>query len=200
MVDTEIVTTFVRSSVPDLDELNGFFERMSDPEDIEAVSLYRIKVHAMKHSAAVIGEAALSEAAKALEMAARDLEPSGDGADVKKASLFIRENHAPFISEYRRVSGELRKALFGESDEQKVMDNETLLKNLDLAAEAMGNFDTLTLNDIMLSLYEYSFSSETLKGVVSSLQEAVRDFDRKSFDSAVKKIRDIIYNSEKADV
>lgn len=177
----EIASSFVRTAGPDTEELQKYYEGIDDPDEEDILSRYRIKVHAMKHSAALIGAAELSAKAKALEMAAKDKRPD-----------FIKENHASFIKEYLRIASDIRSDLFGETDEHRVIDNEMLKEYLDLSEEAMENYDTLALNDIMLSLGEYSFSPESLNEPVLMLKEAVRDFDREQFDRAVTEIRKIL--------
>ena len=65
---------------------------------------YRIAVHALKSTSLTIGATALSEAAKALEFAARD-------GRIEE----IQQNHAAAMQEYEQLLQLLRKELMGEA-------------------------------------------------------------------------------------
>ena len=66
---------------------------------------YEIQVHALKSTAKMIGAGELSEAAKALEMAAKE-----------KREEFIAEHHYSLMSDYARLAKRIREVL-GEQDE-----------------------------------------------------------------------------------
>ncbi len=175
----EILTTFVRAAERELTELGENFEAGVIGNDPESLELYKIKVHAMKHSTALFGADALSEEAKRLEYAAKDGRKD-----------YIKENHSPFVQEYRRVADEIGEALGDEFDSKGgAIDDEALLQKIALLETAMEEFDTITMNDISFELEGKEFSSEEIKEKMGALQEAVVNFDIDAFKAAAAGIR-----------
>ena len=64
----EIIVDFIKMTDYEADELNRFASRIHS--DDEALQQYRIKIHSMKASAAMIGAMHLSGMARFLELAA----------------------------------------------------------------------------------------------------------------------------------
>lgn len=179
----EILTTFYNASEKEITGLNECFDRGVKGEDPEALELYKIKVHAMKHSTALFGAEELSEEAKQLEYAARD-----------GRKEYILANHDPFVRKYCDLAGQIGEALGADSDSKVgIMDNGTLLQKLELLEEAMDSFDTIALNDISFELENAEFEGEGLKEKMDSLQEAVLNFDSEAFKEAVRKIRGVLH-------
>lgn len=84
----EIINEFISSDKRE--KLNEFYSANN-------INDYRINAHALKSSSLSIGAAELSEAAKALEFAAKDND-----------TAFIAEHHAPLIEMYGKLLDELK--------------------------------------------------------------------------------------------
>ena len=140
---------------------------------------YKIKVHSMKNSLALIGAEQASEMARLLEFAARD-------EDVE----YIRNNHQDLIAEYLRIAETLANA-YGESLSEistKSIAKTELLDKLDELEKAMKVFDIETMNTIMEELEEYKFDGE-LDSAMSKLSESVLALDEQLFYEAIETLR-----------
>ncbi len=180
----ELMRTFCRSSVTDLGELEEEYYRGVTANDAEALELYKIRIHAMKNSAALIGAMNLSVMAKELEHAA------GEGN-----TDYLKENHELFVKEYERIVSDLSDALLGAgAGAELVMDSDAFMNNIELASRAMENYDTIELNNIMMKLSDASLPSEEMRQYVSELRDALKDFDRERFFGIIDKIWNISDN------
>lgn len=178
----ELLVTFADSAEREISELNRNYENGVLIEDDEYLNLYRIKVHAMKNSAAIFGADSLSMSAKELEFAARD----------KKRDLIIDRND-DFLKDYKKLAAEIGNAVQGGvRSEDRIMSNDALSSNIDRLEKAMEEFDTIALNDISFELEKYDFETEELREKVIKLQEAIRDFDQDSFNIVTEDIKEII--------
>ena len=83
-------------------ELDSYYAGIIDGIG-SAVTSYRIKVHSMKNSAALVGALQLSDVARGLEKAA-------DTGDTE----FIKAGHEAFCNEYTAMVDRIRLALTGE--------------------------------------------------------------------------------------
>ena len=178
----DVLQTFCASGETDLNELQTYFETAMEFTDEEHISPYRIKVHAMKNGAATIGAAKVSENAKALEYAARDLNLD-----------FIKEHHNLFEKEYRLLIKRIQKELFHEdSVEKNVMANDALYGNLAMLKAAMEDYDTITLNQMAGLLAQYDFSDEAIRKEINRLQDAIRNFNSEEFYASVEKMEKML--------
>jgi len=165
----ELFKTFCDMSSSDVKELSAAFEGGVKGNDSNLLTLYRVKVHSMKNSAAQIGAAELSLKALELETAARE-----------KNFVYIIDGHDGFVKDYLEMSDRIKAALFGGEDkEDRVMDLNTLLKKVDLIEKALEEFDTQALNDLSIDLDRHEYPSDRIKGLVDALKEGIRDFDAK---------------------
>ena len=136
----------------------------------------------MKNGAATIGAAKVSENAKALEYAARDLNLD-----------FIKEHHNLFGKEYRLLIKRIQKELFHEdSVEKNVMANDALYGNLAMLKAAMEDYDTITLNQMAGLLAQYDFSDEAVRKEINRLQDAIRNFNSEEFYASVEKLEKML--------
>ena len=175
----ELMETFCRSTASDLSELEDFFDKGIIQGMEEGLDSYRIKVHALKNSAALVGAGHLSEMARNLEYAAAD-----------KNVDYIDRHHENFVNYYEDISASLSKIIFGsEKPEAVVMDKGSFLNDLDLACAAMDNFDTLFLNDYVLKLQNVEFPSSDIADPVQRMKDAIRDFDGDAFYEIVDEIK-----------
>lgn len=175
----EIVKIFCETAKRDIAELEKYYTGALQGEE-ENLSSYRIKVHAMKNAAAQIGVRDLFAEAKALEVAAKRQEIS-----------YISENHAEYVKAYETIAEKLGEALFdGEAEEE--LSEEELQRTLEQLENAMNNYDTMALNEMMLELGNHTFSNSNVEKEVSKLEAAVRDFDRAAFEKAIQSIRQMV--------
>ena len=178
----EVIETFCTSSDSDLIELQRYYEKTINNSSNENVSAYRIKVHAMKNSAATVGAAALSEEARALEYAARENDIA-----------FIKEHQNEFVKNYRTMAETIFSKMFrGEIPDKKMMENDALYRNLFLLKTAMEDFDTMTLNQLSALLSQYEFSDIKISREVERLQESIRNFNREEFKKTIAKLEDML--------
>ena len=105
----------------------------------------------MKNSAALIGADSLSEQAKYLETAARE-----------HALKEIKMHHEAFINDYCEIASKIFNSFSKEGliDEKinTFMSNDVLNEKLEELDRAMRELDTITLNDLMLTISEAAFS------------------------------------------
>ncbi|MBR2275463.1 MAG: Hpt domain-containing protein, partial [Lachnospiraceae bacterium] len=112
---------------------------------------YTIKVHALKSSARLIGALSLADDAQLLEDAGKTVNID-----------FIRENHGPFMEDYKKFEGILAGIFTEEkSKEDKPLADEYLIQDtyegLQMAAEAM---DCDMIDAILSELEPYAFPRE----------------------------------------
>ena len=109
--------------------------------------LYTIYLHAIKSAAANIGAAALSEAARALEMA-------GEKNDLD----FIHSHNDMFLIDLKSFLGKLKSALSifkkSEKEKNKPMDLELLKRELIQLKTALNSLDAGAINRIVDSLQD----------------------------------------------
>lgn len=186
MPEKELVITVVSEFCEGAANEIGLVRELKDLLDAsqteETFENYRIKVHALKNSAALIGAMNLSEEARALEYASRDREYLKIDADTEN-----------FCSNYLAMAQALSKG-FGwnlDTSVKKTIDEKALAAELDKLQTAMDSFDISTLNDTMEDLERYEYSEE-VGACIKSLSEAVLTLDKEVFGTAMTKLRTII--------
>lgn len=173
---TELVKSVVKDfsllAEFDLQELVMYNEQLKkafdDTEKEQAFSQYRVKVHAMKTSAAMFGASAVSALAKVLEYAARDMDRDT-----------IDAVHPVFAREWARLKSLVDDAFgFGvESDEGKPqLEPEMRQQYLRILSGAMEILDTDTADEVMEELQKYSYDAGE-KEYLNQLVIAVRMLD-----------------------
>lgn len=131
----------------------------------EACRQYRVKVHAMKNSAAMIGAMSLSGIAKTLENAARD----------EKIDVIFRL-HPVFLDEWSNLKEKL-KEMFPEKPIEKIEpDYEKILEYLHLLKIAMEEMDIDRADEISEKLNCYDYP-EKLTHVVEKLRMSIQNID-----------------------
>ncbi len=179
----EILKRFCSVTPRELEELEGFFSKIFE-EDSKALDDYRIRVHSMKHSSALVGATELSARAYDLEKAAK-----------VKNTGFIEKNHAEFCREYGETADRLRTEVLKETGEQNnLMNNVKLSDKLDILEQSMAALDMARLNDTVMELLDHTFESPVISEKIEGIREAVRDYDTDRFDSLIREIRDEIYS------
>ena len=181
----EILKTYANSAVGDTNELDNSYNAGVLIDNQEQLNLYRIKAHAMKNSAATIGATSLSEKAKALEYAARDMDLS-----------YIKANHDSFIKHYLRTAQAIQQDVFHkDSFNENVLNNNELLRNLNIIRQAVENYDTITLNNLSFKLSQNSFETEDITENIHILLEAIKTFDIDKVNQALEDLRNLIQDS-----
>ena len=135
----------------------------------EALLSYRIRVHGMKSSAAMVGIPSLSGLAKVLEYAARD----GKIDEISRL-------HEIFVAEWMSYREKLR-GVFGlgeESGEEKtaVTDPALLLSLLSMIRTAVADFDVDTADKALEELRSFRLPEEGAKKL-AELSSAVAELD-----------------------
>ncbi|MBQ4284289.1 MAG: response regulator [Lachnospira sp.] len=161
------------------DSLDGFYVQLKD--NPEAITQYRIKVHAMKSSANLIGAIMLGGMAKLLENAAAD-------GNVE----LINALHNVFIKEWRGYKDKLKDCVVQEntSSEQleSGMENKTdVIAYLQRLQVAMEDMDVDVMDEIMSILEKYSYPDE-IQSEVEKLSGYVTNMDDDGGIPVIQKI------------
>lgn len=150
-------------------QLEEYVEMIRDPDaGDEALGQFRIKVHSMKNSAAMIGAVPLSGVARMLEYAARD------------EKVDVIENVTPlFLQDWRKMREILQPVAGGEnSDEKKEVADYGLIRELlNMLQNAMEEMDVDTADNIMEELKRFSYPESIETEVMEKLSLAVTNLD-----------------------
>ncbi len=165
----ETVRDFYRSIDTEADCLEEYY----NAKDLDA---YRIKVHAMKSSAALIGATSLSDMAKMLEYAARD-----------KQENVIDNSTAVFLEEWRRYKEKLSVLVKEETDKQEVKDNTVILAYLEMLRFAMEDMDIDGADQAMEQLRQYQYPLE-IQAMIDELSGAVTNLDSEQAAILIEKL------------
>lgn len=166
----DTVYTFYTIAIGERRTLESFRQLLMESEPktqewIDACCQYRIKVHAMKSSAALIGAISLSSLAKLLEYAARD-----ENADV------IERLHPVFIDEWKKLEKNL-SVMFPEEVVEKIPpDYPLILEYLDQLKDAMTVMDIDTADDLSAKLDAYDYPDNMILAI-EMLTMGVRNLD-----------------------
>lgn len=170
-----VVEDFVQMADADAAALDTFEKNISDGDNLRQ---YRVKVHAMKTSAAMIGALTVSSIAKLLEYAARDEKP-----DV------IKTMHPIFMEQWKSLNEQLKTICSVEEDEQelKELDKELLEEELTLLTQAMAEYDVDVADEIIERLSHYRYP-DGKKAVFDALARAVQGLDAEAVMKEVPKL------------
>ncbi len=172
LLDT--VRDFYRMIDIEANYLEDCFEQIENGGN--EIELYRIKVHAMKSSAAMIGAVMLSGMAKTLEYAARD------------GKMEIIEGMTGiFLEEWREYKEKLKVCI--KEDEKKDIEDISVINNLcEVLIVAMDDMDIDTADRTMNQLREYKYSND-IQILIELLSGAVTDLDHKKVFMLAEEIR-----------
>lgn len=144
-----------------------------------ALDTYRIHVHSMKSSSAMVGNLTLSSLAKCLEGMAREEDIAG-----------IRRLHDVFAKELAESKKRFSVLLpERENVEREPISRESLLSMLDLMEMHMEDLDVDAADDLMQVLDGYAYE-EPVAEYMEELRDAVENLDAEAAVEAVHKIRD----------
>ncbi len=159
----ETVTDFYKAIESEADSLEQIYIEI--PNDPDMLRQYRIKVHAMKSSANLIGAIMLGGMAKLLENAARD-----------ENLEMVMKLTPVFLKEWREFKGTLKECVKEpETDKREIEDVTVILAYLEKLRAAMleTDIDGMDLNMAELEKYRYSpdiqEKMEQLAGMVTNL-------------------------------
>lgn len=149
--------------------LQQLIQARTEPEIQDFLRQYRIKVHAMKSSAALIGAVSLSGVAKLLEYAARD----GRIDDlIAVTPTFLRE----WLGCRELLKPCIKESLLHTVSGQEPADYEILADDLDRLVDAMEDMDIDTADEIISRLKTFSYPEE-MAAVIEELSTAVLNID-----------------------
>ena len=144
--------------------LERFLERLLSG-DGAVLSDYRIKVHSMKSSAALIGAMSVSALARALEYAA------------KEENVSVITSVTPFfLNEWRGLKKKMQKMFPEKEKGKKAPDYFLLLEYLKLLKSAIADMDIDTSDEIIRQMQVFQFDDVTGKKV-EELSLAVTEID-----------------------
>lgn len=169
----ETVYDFYSTMNGEADFLQNCYDNLENDE--EMLENYRIKVHAMKSSSALIGITGLSEKAKTLEFAARD---------GKKEVIYQMTDE--FLKEWRSYKEKLAVCV-NEEEKEELTDMSLLAEKLDALKEAMDMMDIDMADEIMKELRTYQYS-EDIAGKMESLGAAVVNLDSETVTDLIGEI------------
>lgn len=125
---------------------------LEDLYGVEDIQNYTIKVHALKSSARIIGDAGLSEQAKALEAA-------GKIGDVD----YIREHHAALLADYRKLGAALQAARESTSQGTQTISEKQRKEAFLTMTEIAESMDYGMMEGILRQMEDYDFSRVDLE-------------------------------------
>lgn len=174
----DTVIDFYRTIDSEADYLEQQYSVIDESE--EALNKYRIKVHAMKSSAALIGAAPLSGVARLLEYAARD------------GILEVIHSVTPvFLTDWRSYKEKLQVCMPQEK-KQDIEDMSVIVGLLERLQFAMEEMDIDVSDEIMDELRRYEYAGE-VQSLVDELGTAVVNLDS---NTATERIAEIVKKIE----
>ncbi len=181
-----VIEDFVQMADTDASALDAFEKQITDGDYLRQ---YRVKVHAMKTSAAMIGAITVSGLAKLLEYAARD-----GKLDV------IKNVHPLFLEEWRALNEHLKAVCIVQEDQQELLEpDETLIEQqLNLLTQAMEEYDGDTADEIIGILSHFRYSAEK-KAIFDEIAAAVRALDADAVAEGVKTYERRSHDTERTD-
>lgn len=158
--------TLIEAEAKKLEKFLVGIER--EEEYTESLRLFRIQVHSMKNSAAMIGAVSLAGVARMLEYAAREGKIS-----------FICSITPDFLQEWRRLKELLRPVAGGKSREEakREVDPQFIGELLHMLIRAMEEMDVDTADGIIEQLRQFDYPQAGMMETVEALRLTVTDLD-----------------------
>ena len=149
------------------DKLNDLYMNI---ENTEMLNLYKIEVHALKSSAAMVGALLLSKLARLLEKAAIE-------KDVDRIITF----HQALIEEISAHRARVLEVFPEMEDKLSIQDKELILGYFDMLQMAISNADYDTVDFVCEEIQKYSYPESICKQV----EELVENTNNLDFDEAL---------------
>ena len=170
------------------EQLEHFSEMLQNQEEEETLRQYRVKVHSMKSSAAMIGGLSLSGVARMLENAARE----GKTDVINNVTL-------PFLEEWRSMKERLKPYIKEETPDTepsaKEADYKMTKEYLHLLGTAMETMDIDTADEIIKQLKKVSYP-EPVRPVMEQLSLAVNNLDAEQTMQQIQELETIFHQME----
>ena len=148
-------------------------------ENTDMLNEYRIKVHAMKSSAAYIGALMLSSMAKTLEFAARD------------GKIEVVKYMTPtFLEDWRSYKDKL-SMFTNEQDKTEIEDKDNIIITLDALKEAILEMDVDLADQYMSYLNQFTYPDE-INQMINSLENMVLNLETDSSAQLIDEIKEIL--------
>lgn len=173
----ETIHDFYVAMNGEADFLQNCYEKLDAGDGM--LDQYRIKVHAMKSSAALIGISGLSERAKMLEMAAKD----GD-------KEFLYKETEAFLEEWCSYKEKLSVCIQA-TEKEEIADMAEIMEKLDRLNEAMDLMDVDLADEVIKEIKKYAYS-ENMSWRIDSLEAAVINLDAENVGILVNEIKSLI--------
>ncbi|MDD6797434.1 MAG: response regulator [Clostridia bacterium] len=145
-----VIADFIKVIDSEADALEAFKAMLPDEEGLKQ---YRVKVHSMKASAAMIGAVYLSGMARMLELAA-----------INKRLDIIEQVTPAFVEEWRSFKEKLKPVSDAEalsSDSEKIpVNKELIVEQMGLLNQAMDDMDIDRADEIVQLLKGFDYSAE----------------------------------------
>ena len=173
----ETINDFYSTMIGEADFLHNCYEKLDLEEGM--LDSYRIKVHAMKSSSALIGIMELSELAKELEMAVKDQDKE-----------FLHQNTETFLDKWCSYKEKL-SVYIKDTEKEEIKDVSEILNKLEQLKEVMEFMDIDSADEIMKEIKNYEYS-ESINAKIESLGAAVVNLDVETVSSLVDEISKLV--------
>ena len=186
----ELLVKFASDADGKQEDISRFFEQKDWGN-------YRIMVHALKSTARMIGAGALSDLARDLEDAAKDLNVE-----------YIGTHHENLLSRYRETVQSIReiyckeekagkentgKQNAGEQKEYQEISGSELRRRLEEIEDSLNTFEAEKARTLMERLGDFVYCGDSVAGL---LEEAGRDVDDFEMAAASEKVKALICSVE----
>ena len=168
-----------------MDTIRDFYNSIDISADMlngmrDDLNAYRIKVHSMKSSAAIIGIVPLAGMAATLEKAAAD----GDVTVIEKL-------HDVFIAQWHSYKDKLKELIPEDEGERPAGDNAVLLTHIESMDKAVDEYDVNEAEEIFKKIDEYSYEP-SVQELLEKLRYAVDQYDMEAAKELVEQIKSVI--------
>lgn len=150
-------------------------------EDGEAMSLFEIKVHAVKSNLRMIGATEMSDRAKELEFAAK-----------KSDKEYIAAKTGEFLDDYTDLIiavGKIPEIVSNNQGSHKLFEKEKVVDMLEKIMQAMDSFDMETADETMKKLEAYDYPDNLLR-YIERLSGMVLNLDNDGARECIENIKE----------
>lgn len=181
----ETIKDFLLMEETDRKNLQQYYENIQQGVDMEeSLRLYRVCVHSMKNSVAMIGALTVSALAKILEAYARD-------NNIKQ----LEKLHDTFMDEWKQKVLYLKAAFSEDEEKQGELEPDPFMisEYLKLLKTAMQECDLDAADEIVAQLSHYKYS-EDWKIIFDNLCIAVKNIDEEAAISGITQWEELLSN------
>ncbi len=157
----KILKSYLRESLEMYKELDGLIKN-----DIDT---FRIKIHGLKSSSANIGAISVSEKARRLEMAAKDLDAEYIDRNISEfysELLELLDNIKVYVDDYEKKNKNDNKQVFENLEHKLLLD----IKN------AAGHFDITSMENAIAQINKYTYT-EDINEFIKELETYIDGFE-----------------------